>query len=82
MWSIRGRYGDQVLEDVVGLGRNYFNEGMLAHQGDVNLMKGAIMASTYVTTVSPTYAQSCACPSTPTAWTASSTSRAASSMGS
>lgn len=53
----QGRYGDQVLEDVVGLGRNYFNEGMLAHQGDVNLMKGAIMASTYVTTVSPTYAQ-------------------------
>ena len=29
----QGRYGDQVLEDVVGLGRNYFNEGMLAHQG-------------------------------------------------
>ena len=53
----QGRYGDQVLEDVIGLGRNYFNEGMLAHQGDVNLMKGAIMASTYVTTVSPTYAQ-------------------------
>ena len=42
----QGRYGDQVLEDVIGLGRNYFNEGMLAHQGDVNLMKGAIMAST------------------------------------
>ena len=42
---------------VIGLGRNYFNEGMLAFHGDVNLMKGAIMASTYVTTVSPTYAQ-------------------------
>lgn len=53
----QGRYGDQVLEDVIGLGRNYFNEGMLAFHGDVNLMKGAIMASTYVTTVSPTYAQ-------------------------
>ena len=53
----QGRYGDQVLEDVIGLGHTYFNEGMLAHQGDVNLMKGAIMASTYVTTVSPTYAQ-------------------------
>lgn len=56
MWST-GPLWRQVLEDVIGLGRNYFNEGMLAHQGDVNLMKGAIMASTYVTTVSPTYAQ-------------------------
>ena len=53
----QGRYGDQVLEDVIGLGRNYFNEGMLAFHKDVNLMKGAIMASTYVTTVSPSYAQ-------------------------
>ena len=41
----QGRYGDQVLEDVIGLGRNYFNEGMLAFHGDVNLMKGAIMAT-------------------------------------
>ena len=53
----QGRYGDQVLEDVIGLGRNYFNEGMLAFHDDVNLMKGAIMASNFVTTVSPTYAQ-------------------------
>lgn len=53
----QGRYGDQVLEDVIGLGRNYFNEGMLACHDDVNLMKGAIMASNFVTTVSPTYAQ-------------------------
>ena len=52
----QGRYGDQVLEDVIGLGRNYFNEGMLAYHKDVNLMKGAIMASNFVTTVSPTYA--------------------------
>ena len=53
----QGRYGDQVLTDVIGLNRSYFNEGMLASYGDVNLMKGAIMASTYVTTVSPTYAE-------------------------
>ena len=32
------------------------NEGMLAYHDDVNLMKGAIMASNFVTTVSPTYA--------------------------
>ena len=52
----QGRYGDQVLEDVIGLDKSYFNEGMLAYHDDVNLMKGAIMASNFVTTVSPTYA--------------------------
>ena len=53
----QGRYGDQVLQDVIGLDKSYFNEGMLAYFGDVNLMKGAILASNFVTTVSPTYAQ-------------------------
>ncbi len=53
----QGRYGDQVLEDVLGLNHSYFNEGMLAFHDDVNLVKGAIMASNYVTTVSPTYAE-------------------------
>ena len=53
----QGRYGEQVLKDVIGLDASYFNEGMLAYFGDVNLMKGAIMASNFVTTVSPTYAQ-------------------------
>jgi starch synthase len=53
----QGRYGEQVLQDVIGLDRNYFNQGMLAYYDDVNLMKGAIMASDFVTTVSPTYAQ-------------------------
>ena len=46
-----------MLQDVIGLDRSYFNEGMLAYHRDVNLMKGAIMASNFVTTVSPTYAQ-------------------------
>lgn len=53
----QGRYGEQVLQDVIGLDSSYFNEGMLAYFGDVNLMKGAILASSQVTTVSPTYAQ-------------------------
>ena len=53
----QGRFGAQVLEDILGLDRSYFNEGMLAYYGDVNLMKGAIMASDFVTTVSPTYAE-------------------------
>ena len=46
-----------MLQDVIGLDKSYFNEGMLAYHRDVNLMKGAIMASNFVTTVSPTYAQ-------------------------
>ena len=53
----QGRYGAQVLGDIIGLDQSYFNEGMLAYFGDVNLMKGAIMASNFVTTVSPTYAE-------------------------
>ncbi|MCI2106868.1 MAG: glycogen synthase GlgA, partial [Intestinimonas sp.] len=52
----QGRYGDQTLEDVFGLNRSYFNEHMLAYHGDVNLMKGAIYAADYITTVSPSYA--------------------------
>ena len=47
----QGRYGDQVLQDVIGLDKSYLNEGMLAYHRDVNLMKGAIMASNFVTTV-------------------------------
>ena len=29
----QGRYGDQVLEDVIGLDRSYLNEGMLGYYG-------------------------------------------------
>ena len=53
----QGRYGRSALEDVFGLNGSYFNENMLAYHGDVNLMKGAILSSDFVTTVSPTYAQ-------------------------
>ncbi len=53
----QGRYGKDVLENVFGLSWSYFNDNMLAYYGDVNLMKGAIIASDYVTTVSPTYAE-------------------------
>ena len=53
----QGRYGSQTLKDLFGLNAGYLNPHMLEYHGDVNLMKGAIMASTYVTTVSPTYAQ-------------------------
>ena len=52
----QGRYGSQTLKDLFGLNAGYFNEHMLEYHGDVNLMKGAIYAADYVTTVSPTYA--------------------------
>ena len=53
----QGRYGRDTLEDLFGLDRRHFNEHLLAYHGDVNLMKGAIYAASFVTTVSPTYAQ-------------------------
>ncbi len=52
----QGRYGSQTLKDLFGLNEGYFNEHMLSYHGDVNLMKGAIYAADYVTTVSPSYA--------------------------
>lgn len=53
----QGRYGRDILEDTFGLDAGYFHDKLLAYHGDVNLMKGAIYASDFVTTVSPTYAQ-------------------------
>ncbi|MCD8190583.1 MAG: glycogen synthase GlgA [Clostridiales bacterium] len=52
----QGRFGRSIMEDVFGLDSSHFNEKLLSYYGDVNLMKGAIYASDYVTTVSPTYA--------------------------
>ena len=53
----QGRYGRELLADLFGLADGYFHEHMLSYYGDVNLMKGAIYAADYVTTVSPTYAE-------------------------
>lgn len=52
----QGQYGRGILEDVFGLNGSYFNNKLLAHRGSVNLMKGAIYATDYITTVSPSYA--------------------------
>lgn len=52
----QGRYSETLLDDIIGLTRSYFNEGMLAFHGDINLMKGALLSSNFVTTVSPSYA--------------------------
>ncbi len=53
----QGRYGSDTVSNIFGLHPGYLNEGMLLYYGDVNLMKGAIYAADYVTTVSPSYAQ-------------------------
>ena len=52
----QGRYGHEVLSDLFGLDESYFNENMLQFYNDVSLMKGAINAADFVTTVSPNYA--------------------------
>ena len=52
----QGRYGKNIVEDVFGLDKSYIHNKMLEYYDDISLMKGAIYAADYVTTVSPTYA--------------------------
>ena len=51
----QGRYGTEVLHDCIGLDGK--DNHYLLHDGDVNLMKGAIELCDRFTTVSPTYAK-------------------------
>ena len=53
----QGQFDRNILGDVLGLDESYFREDMLSYYGDVNLVKGAIYAAEYITTVSPTYAK-------------------------
>jgi len=53
----QGRYGRETVEDLFGLDAGWFTGGTLAFDGDVNLLKGAIITADAVTAVSPTYAQ-------------------------
>ena len=53
----QGQFNRNILGDVLGLDESYFREDMLSYYGDVNLVKGAIYAADYITTVSPTYAK-------------------------
>lgn len=52
----QGRFGKQILWEL-GLDGSQFHPGELEYFGDLNLMKGAIIAADFVTTVSPTYAR-------------------------
>ena len=51
----QGKYGDEVLENVVGL--SVYDKHVLEYDDCVNFMKGAIETADRVTTVSPSYAE-------------------------
>lgn len=53
----QGVFGYEVMQDLLNLGDEHFHANALEYYGAVNYMKGAILYSDYVTTVSPTYAQ-------------------------
>ena len=53
----QGVFGKNVMGDVLGLDWKYFNNGDLEFYDAVNFMKGGIIYSDYVSTVSKTYAQ-------------------------
>ncbi|MBQ1261084.1 MAG: glycogen synthase [Clostridia bacterium] len=50
----QGKFDPYILGDVFGIDRKYYKH--LEHSGCINLMKGAITLSDYVSTVSPNYA--------------------------
>lgn len=52
----QGIFPKEVLENVVGLGMEYFTEDNLEFYGEVNFMKAALLYADLITTVSPTYA--------------------------
>lgn len=54
--AYQGIYSSRVL-DMIGLEKEYFSTDRLEFFGQVNFMKGGIVFSDKITTVSPTYAQ-------------------------
>ena len=52
----QGRYNPQVLGDLFGLDHGWADDGTILMDGDVNLLKGAILCADAVNAVSPTYA--------------------------
>jgi starch synthase len=53
--QFQGIFPYEVMSDLLGLGDQYFNMDQLEFYGNVNFMKGGIVASDVITTVSPTY---------------------------
>ena len=52
----QGRYGRQTLGDLFGLDHGWADDGTILMDGDVNLLKGAILCADAINAVSPTYA--------------------------
>ena len=52
----QGRYGKETLGDLFGLDSGWAADGTIMMDGDVNLLKGAILCADAVNAVSPTYA--------------------------
>lgn len=50
----QGKFGLNILSDVFGI--SPMNRGVVEYDGCINLMKGAIVTSDFITTVSPNYA--------------------------
>ena len=55
--KFQGRWDIETFGDVFSLTPDYFTPDKLAHYGDGNMLKGGLVYSDYITTVSPTYAQ-------------------------
>ena len=53
----QGRFGKETLGDLFGLDHGWADDGTILMDGDVNLLKGAILCADAVNAVSPTYAQ-------------------------
>jgi starch synthase len=53
----QGRYGMETLGDLFGLNHGWADDGTIVMDGDVNLLKGAILCADAVNAVSPTYAE-------------------------
>jgi starch synthase len=52
----QGRFGPSAMGEL-GLDPNLFHPGVMEYHGDVNLLKGGLVESDWLTTVSPRYAQ-------------------------
>jgi len=53
--QFQGIFPYEVMSEQLGLGHQYFNSEQLEFYGNISFMKGGIIASDIVTTVSPTY---------------------------
>lgn len=55
--KFQGVWDKETFRDVYSLSDDYFTPDKLSHQGDGNMLKGGLVYSDFITTVSPTYAR-------------------------